>query len=94
MDVLKRDATRLMAFVAETQPRDDWHEPDEQGISAHVVGNRLDNACGESISADACIRGYQELVVVLNDNKGEAHAFNLANLLALASRGAYRMVNS
>ena len=67
--------------------RDDMHEPDEQGLSARVVGYELDNAMGSSVTADAIIGGYQELVVVLNI-RDEEHLFNLADIIALARIGA------
>ncbi len=65
--------------------RDDMHEPDEQGIKARVVGSWLDNACGESISAEALTWGYQEIVIILErDNITET--FNLADIIALARK--------
>lgn len=69
-----------------TKPcRIDMHEPNEQEISAHVVGTSLDNACGESIREDAITRGYQEIVVILrNGETGEHLKLNLACLIALA----------
>lgn len=36
----------LQAFAAVNGLRNDWHEPDEQGISARIVGGHLDNAMG------------------------------------------------
>lgn len=67
--------------------RADMHEPDEQGISAHVVGYRLDNACGEYISDKAIIEGWQEYIVILHKD-GRDERFNLASLIALARMGA------
>lgn len=67
--------------------RVDMHEPDEQDISALVVGDHLDNAFGEIIAGDAIKQGYQEYVVVLKRGI-ETEAFNLASLIALARIGA------
>ena len=67
--------------------RADWHEPNEQGVSARVVGTKLDNACGDHISAHALELGYQEIVIVLDHGKvGDPFKINLATLLALAAR--------
>ncbi len=63
--------------------RHDMHEPDEQQLSAHVVGLHLDNANGDNIESRALEGGWQELVVVLKRD-GNTHRFNLANLIALA----------
>lgn len=67
--------------------RDDMHEPDEQDVTARVIGTKLDNACGELVSSDALLNGYQELVVVLDRHYVPA-TFNLASLIALARIGA------
>lgn len=73
----------LIEFTKEC--RDDMHEPDEQGIKARVVGDHLDNACGESVTADAVVRNYQEYVVVL-DKGGDSFKINLATLIAIARK--------
>jgi hypothetical protein len=63
--------------------RVDMHEPDEQGISALVVGDHLDNAHGNSIHYHDDF-SYQEYVVVLKkEGKGEIR-INLATLIAFA----------
>lgn len=65
--------------------RCDMHEPDEQNITARVVGDHLDNAFGEDVRVSAVVEGYQEFVVVLR--RGAAvECFNLATLIALARR--------
>ena len=37
----------LHRFKKQYKLREDWHEPDEQEVSAFVVGNKLDNAMGD-----------------------------------------------
>lgn len=59
--------------------RDDMHEPDEQGLSAVVQGDHLDNAFGNSPPERNC----GEFTVGLTRN-GVTEWFNLANLIALA----------
>lgn len=67
--------------------RDDMHEPDEQGISASVVGTRLDNAFGDEITPKFLERGHQEIVVCLHRQHENAHIqINLATLIALARK--------
>ena len=69
----------LQSFTKECRP--DMHEPDEQGISATVVGRTLDNACGADVRSG-------ELVVILtkegDDGKTEILPINLATLIAMA----------
>lgn len=64
--------------------RIDMHEPDEQGIECILVGDHLDNACGEHIDIDAIQRHYQEYVLCLKNDKGQSFQINLADLIALA----------
>jgi hypothetical protein len=65
--------------------REDMHEPDEQGISAVVAGNHLDNAMGDD-PADNC----GEFTVAIVQDDGSKEWFNLATLIALARIGAGR----
>ena len=65
----------------------DMHEPDEQGLKAHVVGDHLDNACGNHIGEKQITEGFQEFVVVLQRDGKEPHVVNLADLIALARLG-------
>ena len=66
--------------------RIDWHEPDEQLVSAYVYGSRLDNAMGAGWVSDNYADGGEINVILLVDGKREA-VLNLANLLAWASAG-------
>ncbi len=67
-----------------TEPcRIDMHEPDEQDVSAHVAGTKLDNACGTVIEPWRVVQGCQEIVVYITRD-GDTTAFNLADLIALA----------
>ncbi len=72
---------RLMIVTHGCRP--DMHEPDEQGISAQIVGDHLDNACGNHVCDDAIANKYQEYVVII-DRNDRKEAFNLATLIALA----------
>lgn len=38
----------LSSFAAANDLRHDWHEPDERGIGARIIGKRLDNAMGST----------------------------------------------
>lgn len=76
---------RLLAITSDC--RDDMHEPDEQSLKARVIGNHLDNAFGHSVIEDFLVKGYQELVVVLErEDDGRVEVFNLASLIALARK--------
>lgn len=80
---MDNDLERLRSITEGCRP--DMHEPDEQGLRARVVGDHIDNACGDWINVDAIVGGFQEFVVIL-DRNGRKECFNLATLLALARR--------
>lgn len=85
MEYLKKMHTRLAAITRDCRP--DMHEPSEQDLKARLVGDHLDNACGESIQEEAISRGFQEYVVILeryDNGKILVEKFNLATLIALA----------
>lgn len=71
---------------------EDMHEPDEQGIRAHIVGTHLDNAFGEHIDERLINTGSQEYVVIIERCPEQGHQmierFNLATLIALARKAA------
>lgn len=78
---------RLLAITKDCRP--DMHEPDEQGIKVRVIGDHLDNACGDYIGVEQIRNGFQEFVVIIErfDSENNFHTvdtFNLANLIALA----------
>jgi hypothetical protein len=87
---MESELRRLKEITKSCRP--DMHEPDEQGISAMVVGDHLDNAHGNRVGPGYKIeRGlcYQEFVVVLkNEDTGEMESFNLATLIALARKAS------
>ena len=62
-------------------PREDWHEPDEQGIEATVHGGRLDNACGDSFQSGELVVELKASMFSSNYMKTSA-TINLADLLA------------
>lgn len=81
----KKTLHRLKAITVSC--RDDMHEPDEQNVSAKVVGDHLDNAFGDTILVNKIpnLGVHQEFVVVI-DNDGVKENFNLATLIALARK--------
>ena len=85
MDTRMQDIHReLVAFTRDC--RDDMHEPDEQGIGVSaVLGDHLDNAFGNVIMPEAVGEGFQEYVVIMEDEKTDRQLkVNLADLIALA----------
>ena len=54
--------------------REDWHEPDEQGVTALITGNKFDNAGVEG-----------EIKVLILKDGVPAFAINLATLFAFAT---------
>ena len=89
MDQYTRDRlARLLEITKDC--RDDMHEPDEQGISAIVLGNHLDNAMGDYPEimkrtwAEDGPSPHMEYVVCLQNEINEQVWINLATLIALA----------
>lgn len=82
--------TRLLSITKGCRP--DMHEPDEQGLSARVIGDKLDNAYMEEINPEFLENGWQELIVILERDYGtkgkQVEKFNLSTLIALARIGA------
>lgn len=73
---------KLRDFASLARVRPDWHEPDEQEVTAVVKGRQLDNACGDGALADP--KPIEKVVELKID--GEAICrINLATLLALAA---------
>ena len=84
-------AQRLAVFADLAQPRPDWHEPDEQGITVAVKGKKLDNAFGDDGTGfDG--EQYEKVVVLRCSDTGQEERLNLASLLALATYGARMLV--
>ena len=84
---LKAKRTELRKFAKKHGLREDWHEPDEQEVSARVVGTHLDNAFGESIGSKGVLEGFQEIVVIVEREHGvggQRILINLSTLLAIA----------
>ncbi len=86
---MKTFANRLLGITQGC--RYDMHEPDEQNLTARIVGDHLDNACCEHISIEAIEGKFQEFVIILervHDQGIHREKFNLATLIALARIGA------
>jgi hypothetical protein len=79
-----RDA--LIALQNRLGVRHDWHEPDNNDVSAFVVGDHLDNAMGSRGDA------HGERVVKITKGDEVVAAVNLATLLAFAC-GTYEGLN-
>ena len=100
-DHQKKLALKLAKFAADHLLREDWHEPDEQEVSARIIGNRLDNAHGDTLIDWAKVMPQipedlrpttQEFLVELTGPKGTI-LVNLADLLALAASQALKEEN-
>lgn len=86
------DPSDLEAFRVAYGLRTDWHEPDNSGVTAYVIGDHLDNAMGSGVD-----HTFGELNVVLthtqayDDKLGAIHlpiaVVNLATLLSWATDG-------
>lgn len=84
---LKRlDSTEdIKQFSKDHGMRNDWHEPDEQGIEARVFGASFDNAGFWGVDSTFPDVGKEMYVVLYKDGEPIAEA-NLATLFALAGR--------
>jgi len=72
-EYLRGEASAILEFAQTTGVRQDWHEPDEQDVTAYVSGDRLDNA------------GTRGEIVVAVDGPDAYVSVNLATLLAIAA---------
>lgn len=86
-------AEMLAEFAREHSLRPDWHEPDEQGVGARVIGTHLDNAMGANAGRTVAPDGHDftefNVVLTVEDEDGvpqDAAVVNLATLLAVAAR--------
>ncbi|WNN95092.1 hypothetical protein SEA_MAGRITTE_141 [Microbacterium phage Magritte] len=64
---------------------DEWHEPDNQGVSARIRGNHLDNAMGSTMRDIGSDNESGEFNVVISHDDVEVAVVNLATLLAWAA---------
>lgn len=71
---LSLEGRALLNFANHTGVRPDWHEPDEQEVTAKIVGESFDNAGGS---------GEMEIILAVGDNTSVC--LNLASVLALAT---------
>jgi hypothetical protein len=71
---LLEQADEVLNFARANGTRHDWHEPDEQDVTADVSGGRLDNAGTNG-----------EIVVIINGPKSPDVVIHLATLLAIAA---------
>jgi len=80
----EKEYANIRAFAKRHSLRDDWHEPDEQGITVKVIGSSFDNAFGSSLHE---FEGKQmeKVVIVEHKESGDKLIVNLASLLALAA---------
>lgn len=78
---------KLKLFANLVGLRDDWHEPDVQGVSAVMVGRVFDNAHGDDgLARPAAREGLDhEKCIELRVNGKAICRVNLATVLALAA---------
>lgn len=84
-----REPYDLEMFRKRYEMRYDWHEPDEQGIGARIIGTHLDNAMGSTTRHEG--KEYSEFNIVLTMEMGatetrDVAVVNLATLLSWAAR--------
>jgi hypothetical protein len=82
------ERSELQALARELGVRKDWHEPDEQGVTARVLGDDFDNAGFWGTYKDELVtygEGKQELWVEISKDGKPVAEINLATLLAIAS---------
>ena len=79
----------LVELARELKVRDDWHEPDEQDLTAKVYGNVFDNAMGPGFehAYGPPENEYLEMFVELRKNHVPIAQVSLATLFAWASQG-------
>lgn len=74
----------LQDFAREYKVPGDWHEPDNSGINARLIGTHLDNAMGDTVKLEH--ETYGEYNVVLTYEDEDVAVINLANLFRYATQ--------
>ena len=89
MSYVADEMRELQSFAEKYGLREDWHEPDEQSVTARVIGYQLDNAFGNmpySIDCGDGVKEQHEILVIIKhrDQYGidDTVVVNLATLLA------------
>ena len=75
----------LIELARELKVRHDWHEPDEQGLTARVYGDSFDNAMGPGYWYGPEPKRAELYIELFKDGVPIAQ-INLATLLAWASQ--------
>lgn len=76
--------SRLQRIAKALGVRQDWHEPDEQGVTARVFGKKLDNAGFWGLAYLFRAKSQQEIYIVLYKDKKPFAQVNLADLFSFA----------
>lgn len=77
-------AAELRQLAVDLGVRPDWHEPEKQGLTAHVEGESFDNAGFWPAERCDLPSDRIELHVILTRNGEDIAAVNLATLFAWA----------
>lgn len=72
----------LDALADDLGVRADWHEPDEQNVSAYIRGNHLDNAMGSTMRDIGDDNSSGEFNIVIQKDGEDVAVINLATLLS------------
>lgn len=82
-----RDRAQLVALAEKLGVRPDWHEPDEQEVTATTHGIGFDNAgfWGKEYRSSYDGREFTEQYVILHKEGSPVAAVNLATLFAWAT---------
>jgi hypothetical protein len=81
-------AEQMAKLAHDLRVRPDWHEPDEQGVNARIIGTHLDNAMGSTtrpLPSDDPSNPHGEFNVVITRGGEDVAVINLASLLAWAA---------
>lgn len=86
---MKTFAENLLGITKEC--RHDMCNPQEQKVSAYVIGDYLNNLHGDKITVCTLINREHELIISI-DKGEESKKFNLATMIALARIGAQKIL--
>lgn len=83
-----REPYDLMMFRNQHGMREDWHEPDQQGIGARIIGTHLDNAMGSTTRHEGEKHGEFNIVLTMEMGATETRDVAVVNLATLLSWAA------
>lgn len=83
-----KDKADLQRFAQENEVAPNWHEPDQSGVGARIIGAHFDNAMGSTTRHEGEDFGEFNVVLTVEDEQArsvDVAVVNLATLFSIAA---------